>query len=75
MLDFQPGTFSLVSCPRNATMFAYTRQSVCDSSEGYAAYMERQVNTIEQSNSSAYPFDEKISTIQIETYPANVRQL
>jgi hypothetical protein len=39
-------------------MFAYTRQSVGNSLEGNAGHPERQVNTIEQSNSSAYAFYE-----------------
>ena len=39
-------------------MFAYTRHSVADRSEGNAAHMERQVNTIKQSKSSTYAFHE-----------------
>ncbi len=43
----------------NAEIFAHTRHSVSDSLEGDAVQIERQVNTVEQSNSSAYIFYEK----------------
>ena len=58
MLGFQPWAFNSVSRLGNVTMSAYARQSVGNSLEGNAAHPERQVNAIEQSNSSAYAFYE-----------------